>query len=156
MSRGTIDPAGGLIQVRVGGFTRLFKCCCVTIHPASADTSEGWWWVFGVWRRFSVFLEILVPRASWQYQNRFRHNASQRRIDPRIPEAPCNLLYGASRFGILPFFKFGPGTRALGPGPRVAKSLWQSRCGKVTVAKSLWQSHCGKVNSDFATMTLPQ
>ena len=78
---------------------------------------------FEVSALFYLFLSVVSDK------NRFGHNDSPRRIDPRIPAAPKHFFYDARRFWILIFsdpaqglgLGPGPGTRARardpGPGP---------------------------------------
>ena len=60
-----------------------------TIHPASADTSEGWNWIFGDLETFLTFFFIFGSKVNFPMdENRLSHNDLTRRIDPRAPEAP--------------------------------------------------------------------
>ena len=57
---------------------------------------------------------MLASGRRWEARVALSHNASPRRIDLRIREVPTISKMHFFVFWLLPFFKFGPGTGALG------------------------------------------
>ena len=74
------------------------------IHPASADTSEGWNWIFGDLESFFTFFFVFRSKVNFPMdENRLSHNALTRRIDPHTAETPITSKFLHSAFHFLHF-----------------------------------------------------